>query len=102
MMYEISGEPVPWKAHKGFGKRSYSPNHDRKNAARWELAIQREHAQLYDKPVRLIFEFQMPLPKNANKKMKKRLEEGEMIVHKTRPDLTNLQKFAEDCLIGTV
>lgn len=109
MRYIIPGDPIPWKAHKGYGKRSYSPNYPQKKAAEWEIFIQ--HSELerglkqplppLEDPVRIDFVFEMPIPK-SKKKLAKRVRDGEEIPHATRPDLTNLKKFSEDCLTGVV
>jgi Holliday junction resolvase RusA-like endonuclease len=101
-VYVVEGEPVPWKAHKGFGKNSYSPNCDRKNVMRWDLRVQQEDAAVLTKPVRLEFIFYMPLPKGAKKSLVDQVQSGEVVYHDKRPDCTNLIKFAEDCLIGVV
>jgi len=109
MQYVIPGEPTPWQAHKGYGKKSYSPKYCEKKRAQWELFVQ--HAQthgglssskdLIDYPVRIDFIFYMPIPK-YKKSILKRVQAGEEVYHSCRCDRTNLQKFAEDCLIGTV
>lgn len=46
--------------------------------------------------VRVEFDFYFPYPKSASKKNIQLMEQGK--IYPTRSDLTNLQKFCEDCL----
>ncbi len=101
-VYEISGAPVSWKSHKGTGKRSYSPRIKEKEVAQWQLKMQHKQKPLITGAVRVDFFFEMPIPKSMSQKMRKRIASGEKIWCVTRPDATNLRKFFEDCLVGTV
>ena len=102
MQYEINYIPVSWKAHKGSGARSYNPRQKEKDICTLSLKIQHRAKDLLRGPLRIDIFFEMPIPKHLEKKYLARIESGEKIWHTTRPDRTNLLKFAEDTLIGTV
>jgi len=109
MQYVIPGDPTPWQAHKGYGKKSYSPKYCEKKRAQWELFIQHAKAkgglisskELIDRPIRIDFLFCMPIPK-SKPKILKQVKNGEEVYHSSKPDLTNLKKFSEDALKGIV
>lgn len=101
-VYEIPGEPVAWKSHKGFGKKSFSPNWKEKKIAQWQLKVQHSKRPILKGAVRADFFFEMPIPKSMSKKLRKRIEEGEKVWHLRRPDCTNMRKHVEDAFTGTV
>jgi Holliday junction resolvase RusA-like endonuclease len=101
-IYEISGIPVAWTSHRGFGKKSFNPHYQEKKAAKWELSLQHNQRPLLEGAVRVDFLFEMPVPEYMSKSIKKRISDGEKIYCVKRPDATNLRKHAEDCLTGTV
>lgn len=100
--YEIEGDPVAWTSHRGFGKKSFNPHYKEKQAAQWALKIQNAQRPLITRAVRVDFFFEMPTPKSMPKKLLKRIQSGEKIWHALRKDRSNLEKYAADCLIGTV
>lgn len=95
----VNSIPVSWKAHKGFGKKAYNPRHGEKLETQWILKNQWKE-DLLDKKIRILFLFYLPIPKSASKKRRKLLLESAW--HDQVPDATNLQKFMEDTLKGTV
>jgi len=101
-VYEIKGIPTPWQTHSGYGKRSYSKHTPKKTAAQWELRKQNYGRPIIKGAVRVDFFFEMPVPQSMPKKILKRILEGEKVYCPKRPDATNLRKFIEDALSGTV
>lgn len=92
----IHGKPIPWKAHAGYGRRSYSPNYEHKERYR-EIILSQYAGPLITDCVKIDATFFLPYPKSLkNKDLFK--------IHTlcSRPDTTNLFKFLEDCLQGTV
>lgn len=102
MMYEISGPPVAWCSHRGYGRKSFNPHYKEKEAAQWELKRQHGDKPLYCTPLAVDFEFIVPIPKSLPKKTQKMIEEGKKIPCSKRPDRTNYIKHAEDCMTGIV
>lgn len=99
---EIPGDPVAWASHKGFGKKSFNPRYQEKAAAKWHIKVQCAKISLINRKVRVDFLFEMPIPPSMPKRMQALIDEGHKIYHDKRPDATNLRKFAEDCLVGTI
>lgn len=102
MRYEISGDPVAWASHRGFGKKSFNPNYIKKKAAKWELALQHGKNPLFTKAVRVDFFFEVRCPKKMPKKILFKIQNGEKVYCTKRPDCSNYRKHIEDCLTGTV
>jgi len=100
--YEIPLEPVAWKAHSGYGSRSFNPRYKEKEAFQWYLRKSHDQEELFTGPLMVEFLFEMPIPKSFSKKKRKLIEDGERIFHTKRKDLTNCIKFTEDCLKGVV
>ncbi len=100
--YNIPYPPVPWTAHKGYGKKSFNPKYKEKEAASWQVKLQHDHRPIINAPVRIDLQFEMPIPDSMPKRLQKRIDAGEKIFHDKRPDRDNMQKFCIDCLIGTV
>ena len=99
MKFVVDGVPTAWSSHKGYGKRSYSLHTPKKQAFQRKIRQQYD-GPLFDSPISLSITFEMPIPESFSKK--KRLKIEAIPFHTSRPDLTNLQKFAEDCLSGIV
>lgn len=95
MQIVIDRPPIPWQAPKLGKYGTFSPVSKEKQIRK---AIVREQwtNDPITAPVHLDFHFYMPIPKSLSKRVK----EGDC--HNKRPDLTNLIKLAEDCLIGCV
>jgi len=100
--YEIPGDPVPWTAHQGYGKKAFNPRYREKEFYQWSIRIQHGGKPLLQNPVRLVLEFHMPIPKHLLSKFEQSTLRGIRMFHIKRPDTTNLQKFCEDCLKGIV
>lgn len=99
-VYYISGDPVSWAAHAGFGRKSFNPRQREKAAAQWELKLQHAGRPFYKGPLHVDFIFEMPIPKSKEKKILAQVRRGAKIYHTCRKDRTNLLKYAEDCLKG--
>lgn len=95
MILTINGSPIPWTAPRLGRYTTYSPISKEKQVHRAFIKNQYT-GKLITVPIHLKFVFYMPIPKS----LKKRVKPGDC--HDKRPDLTNLQKLAEDYLIGTV
>ena len=106
----IPGNPVAKRTHRTYVKVDWK----NERIIRWNRFPQREKAQgvswdmrsqyngpLIDESVYIIFKFYMTIPQRWTKKVLARLKEG-LVHHITKPDVTNLAKFYEDCLKGVV
>ena len=93
-------EPVPWAAHRGFGKRSFNPRFKEREAFQWYIKQQYTEEPI-TKPLKVGYEFHMPIPKFISKKARQKILDG-LIRHEKKPDVTNMLKFTEDCLKGIV
>lgn len=92
---DIPLKPVPWAAHKGFGKRAYNPRYKEKKAFQSIISTQWEGEPI-NCEVELQFLFYLPYPKSWSKKKKER----ESPIR--RPDCSNMIKAVEDFLKGIV
>ncbi len=94
MILEIEGHPVPWKAHAGYGRRSFNPLFREREYVQWQIKNQIGSGfNLIEGPVSVVFTYYFPFPKSMSKKKR---DQG--CPHTKRPDITNLNKFLEDCL----
>lgn len=96
---KIDGIPIPWKAHAGFGKRSFNPRFKEKQYVQFHVQDQYKGIQ-HPGAVIISYCFNMPIPKSSKVNTQKMIE-GK-IPHLKRPDCTNMQKFYEDCMKGIV
>ena len=96
----IEGHPVPWAAHKGFGRRSFNPRFKEKSYFQWKIREQYK-STLLKGPVHIFFEFLFSIPKSVSKKNRIKMI-NHLEHHTKRPDVSNCVKFTEDCLKGIV
>lgn len=96
-MLEINHDPVPWAAHKGYGRRAYNPRFKEKQFYQWQIRAQYNRMEPIQGPVRLVCTFHMPIPKGISKTRKNQMLNG-ILHHITKPDCSNLIKFCEDTL----
>lgn len=101
ILIEISGVPIPWRAHAGYGKRSFNPRFKEREAFQWQIRAQYNRLEPISGPVRTEYTFHMPIAKSTSKIRRLQMLNG-MIHHIVRPDATNLLKMYEDCLKGIV
>lgn len=95
--FEIQGQPVPWSAHRGYGRRSFNPKFKEKQYYQWQIRSQFNRENPIGGPVRLHISFYLPIPKGTSFIRRKQMLNGKSF-HIKRPDLDNLNKFLEDCL----
>lgn len=100
IILEIEGDPIPWKSHAGYGKRSFNPRFKEKEWVQWQLKKQYD-GPLLECALDVEYIFYRQIPKTASKKMRDKMIRGE-IRPTTRNDRDNLAKFCSDCLIGIV
>lgn len=102
-MYEftISGNPVPWKSHGGYGKRSFSPRYKEREFYRWTIKQQMSGLSKISGAIALRVIYHITIPGSYSIKKKRAILSGQIYPIK-RPDLTNYNKFLEDCLTGLV
>lgn len=93
-------DPVSWKSHAGFGRRSFNPRYKEKEIYQWKLR-QQYSGPIIKTAVVVNYVFMLKAPQSLSKKDKKLLEIAQL-PHIKRPDLGNLEKFLSDCLIGIV
>lgn len=101
MDFIVEGIPVPWKAHAGYGRRSFNPLYKERDYVQWQVKSQNNKEDIISGPVSVRCVFHMPIPK-ATSKVKRREMLNNNLHHIKRPDLTNLYKFLEDCLKGII
>lgn len=99
--FEVEGIPTPWAAHKGYGRKAYNPRYSEKQQAIRQIRRYHNQEAPITGPVRLYLEFHLPIPKGTSKDKKKQMLNNQIHPIK-KPDVTNLQKFIEDCLKGLV
>jgi Holliday junction resolvase RusA-like endonuclease len=95
--YIVPGDPIPLqRARSNARGRPWDPQKVEKNHFIAYVEEQHDDMPLYTVPVIFEVTFNFRVPQTYEKMM------GEMIgrPHKCRPDLSNLVKFAEDCLQG--
>lgn len=97
----IAGVPVPWKAHAGYGKRSFNPRFKEKEYVQWQVKSQINQEQFLQGAIHIHCVFHLPIPKGTSKVRHKEMLDNRLH-HIKRPDLTNLYKFIEDCLKGLI
>lgn len=97
---EIYGKPVPWAAPRKGGNHFYSPRHEDKKFAQWQIKSQYRE-EIFGGPVYLDFLFLLPIPKGTSSIKRKQMLAG-LIHHMKKPDVSNLTKFYEDCLKGII
>lgn len=97
----IDCAPVPWKAHAGYGRKSWNPRHAEKEYYQWKIKQQYKNNLPLDAPVVIVCVFYMPIPISTSRKNTERMLRGE-IHHIKRPDTTNLFKFLEDTIKGII
>jgi Holliday junction resolvase RusA-like endonuclease len=101
ILLEIEGLPTAWSSHGGHGRRSFNPRFREKAYAQWQIKAQYNQQKPLSCAVKVTFIFHMPIPFGTSKIRRLQML-NDKIHHTKRPDTTNLQKFAEDCLKGIV
>ncbi|MFW9872291.1 MAG: RusA family crossover junction endodeoxyribonuclease [Candidatus Thorarchaeota archaeon] len=76
----------------------YDPKAKNKKAIRIQC-LKQYNGQIIDFPVEINYHFFLPIAKSFSKKKKKELIGGP---HFKKPDCSNMIKFYEDCLKGTI
>lgn len=100
IILEIEEDPVPWKSHGGYGRRSFNPRYKEKEWVQWQLKKQ-YNGPLLECALSVELIFYRTIPKTTSQKNRKLMLEGR-IRPITRPDRGNYLKFYEDCLTGIV
>jgi Holliday junction resolvase RusA-like endonuclease len=100
ILLEIPGDPVPWAAHQGFGKRAYNPRREEKKRAQSYIRSTYK-GDIINVPVSTSYFFWFPIPTGTSKKMREKMISGNL-QHVKRPDLSNCVKFLEDALKGII
>jgi len=95
----IFGAPIPLKRHRTSGKTHYDPQVKVKKAVVFEVLPQLQGLFAFDVPIKVSFDFHMPIPKSWSKKKKKEMLHKP---HTFKPDISNLIKFYEDALNGVL
>jgi Holliday junction resolvase RusA-like endonuclease len=96
IIYEVVGDPTPWAAPRKGRNGFYNPKHLQKGQAIWQLKSQVNHESLSE-ALYIDVHFYMPIPKSTSGIRKRQMLNG-MIHPKGKPDVTNMEKFIEDCL----
>ena len=100
ILIDIPGKPIPFKAPQVYQSRTFNPRHAEKDQVQDIIRKQYGDA-LLDAPLNVRFTFFVQIPVSFSKKKVEAALSGE-IFPVTRPDASNMVKFYEDCLIGTV
>lgn len=88
-----------WKAHSGSGRRSFNPLYKEKECFQYHIRKQFLGLPI-EENVLVQFIFHKQIPRSTSKKKRLLMLTGE--IRPSRPDVTNLVKFSEDCLKGIV
>jgi len=99
--FEIEGKPIPWAAHKGYGRRAFNPRYKEREFYQWKLRQQYLHDFPIETAVKVSVTYFMSIPTSFSKKMKEKALSGELL-HVKRPDVDNLNKFLMDCIKDVV
>ncbi len=98
MLIILEGPLIPWRAHGGYGRKSFNPLYAERKQVQWQITEQNPGGvQKILGPIHIQYTYYFPIPKSWSKKKTQRAMDNE-IYPGTRPDLTNLIKFYEDCL----
>lgn len=97
MLIIIEGDPVSWKAHAGYGRKSFNPLYKEKDMVQHYIKIQA--LDFLDGPIKVTFDFYFKMPKSTSKSRKDSMIKG-VLRPVSRPDASNCIKFYEDCLKG--
>ena len=100
MIIRIPEKPLPLKRARAFlrGGKIFFYNSQHKEIDELQLYVKSilpKDFKVYEKPLRVIFDFFLPIPKSTAKKAR----ENMLFVSK-KPDLSNLIKYIEDALNG--
>lgn len=101
ILIEIDGNPIPWKSHGGFGKRSFNPRNGEREKIQWQIRAQYNQISPLTGPIRCSYTYFMPIPKTISNIRRLQMLNGLMHPIK-RPDIDNLNKFLSDTLIGLI
>jgi Holliday junction resolvase RusA-like endonuclease len=93
---EITGKPIPWKSHGGFGNGAYNPLYKEMLKCKRQIHLFFS-SEAIKKPVKVDCKFYFEPPKSCSAKVREEMLSGK-ILHQVRPDVTNLWKYFEDCL----
>ena len=97
----IDGIPVSWRAHAGYGRKSFNPRYREREYYQWQIRSQWNQQTPISAPIRLDVAFHLPIPK-ATSKVRRLQMLNDKIHHICRPDVDNLNKFLNDTLKGIV
>jgi Holliday junction resolvase RusA-like endonuclease len=89
-------EPVPWKSHAGYGRKSFNPRYKEKEYVQWKLKQHWKKPPISE-PVSISYRFRFSIPKSFSKKKREHIKNGTLPCL-IRKDTSNLVKFTEDCL----
>jgi len=94
-IYEISGPPIPWMRAGRKGNRYFDKQISEKMNVHYKVKSLMKNHIIYSEPIKVTFEFHMPIPKSwAKIRQKNALYKP----HSYRPDIDNLLKFINDSL----
>jgi Holliday junction resolvase RusA-like endonuclease len=96
----IEDNPVSWRSHAGFGRRSYNPRYQEIKRFKQSISTQYTAEPLSGK-IKSHCSFYFAMPNSWSKKKRAIILSGDRY-HDTRPDATNCWKLFEDCLKGIV
>jgi len=101
ILIEISGDPVPWAAHRGYGKRAFNPRKEQREKYQWQIKAQYNQLDPLSGPLKVDYTYFVGIPKSTSKIRRMQMLNGKM--HPiTRPDIDNYDKFLSDCLTDIV
>jgi Holliday junction resolvase RusA-like endonuclease len=96
----IEGRPVPYQSPRLYKNVCFNPLTPKKRAIQKEIRKQYK-GPIIEGPVRVEYIFSFAIPKSFSKKKIEDIMMGHDFFSK-RPDCSNLNKFFDDNLIGTV
>ena len=103
MIIQINGEPIPLQRARASKNRFYDPQYTaKKNFASEVQRVLLEYVEGFEPfatPIKVAFDFALPIPKSWSKKKQ---HESIGKPHIGKKDLSNYIKFVEDALNGIV
>ena len=69
---QIEGIPVPWAAHRGYGRKSFNPRFRERELFQYVAKKQYDGEPLKG-PIKIYYKFYMPIPSSLSKKKREGL-----------------------------
>lgn len=95
MLIVIEGDPISWKAHSGYGRKSFNPLYKEREMVQWN--VKNQCHEFLEGEIEISIDVFVKIPKSTSKIKTVQMINGS-IRPVTRGDLDNYCKFYIDCL----